>query len=781
MKPQRSAERYLLWLLVRLQGGAQRQGGYTLVVTIAMLLILSVLLVTYAITSKVDNASSMSSAKSNTGFYTAEAGLNLRAKQIRNKFEGYNRPTGSSPGDWKACLDANPSNDGTGDFACQTESAAFQTGNTKDAAANQIGAQSATTFMLEAPNNPISVIIPQTETYGGLSAQEYRYDVISVARDNQTNPNPTAIVKMQFKSRLIPLFQFAAFYEEDMDFTIPPTMTVNGRVHSNNDLYLNAAVGNTLAITGQVTTAGSLYRGQKAFDTCSGITSVFDLSNQRELACTGPRQNFLSASLTPWNDQIQVGLTPLEIPEPDSFDAAPGKLYWDNADLRVALNVADGSIEVVGQDGVAVPSQLNGTCTITQTTLTQPAAAGATVVQVSSNNGLAVGNIVTLGSDRNAYVIDSISGSSITLTRGLKTAIAANTTLQRPVVSFSDKTFKNYREKRGAKDRLDHTPIQMLNVDVRGLLGCASTLMGKPVDEDSDGGLVWFLTVKGSNSNTINDYGVRIYNGRDLVTPVGGKSIKGLSVVSDQAVYIHGDYNCGATCNNGNVDDDERKPAAVMADAVNVLSNNWNLDDSDSDKLISTFNGTPVNTKGRPASVTTVNAAALSGNDITGGVSRGGQNGGISSESGGVNNYFRFHEDWSNGYNGSDRITFTYQGSMVSLGKSRKMNGAFCGSGSTADCNIYNPPIRNWRYDPRFNDAANLPPLTPRAVYLRQERFTRDFEQTALTQPSSHLFGQFQARSPLGFARWANGFSGFSLALKGQRLGALAALRPMWP
>jgi Tfp pilus assembly protein PilX len=739
MKSQRTQpQQYLLWLLIQLQGKPNSQGGYTLVVTLAMLLILAVLLITYAVTSKVENATSLSSAKSNTGFYVAEAGLNLRAKQIRNKFEGYNRPAGGSPSHWNSCLDADSTNDGSGDFACQTETDAFGTAHTKDFSARQIGAQSATTFVTEDVANPVPVVIPQTETFGGLSAQEYRYNVVSVARDNQSKP--TAIVKMQMKSRLIPLFQFAAFYEQDLDITLPPTMTLNGPVHSNNDLYLNAAVDHTLSITGQVTAAGSLYRGLKySADKCSGTVSIYDSSNPRDMSCegSGARQPFLAADLTDWNDQIRIGLTPLRVPSPDSFDATPGKLYWDNADLRIALNISTGSIEIFGQDKNPVTSGLNSTCAATQTTVSSPAAAGDKLITVADATHFAVGDIVTLGSYREAYVIESISGSSLTVNRGIKGAIASGTTLLKPVVSFSDKTFKNYREKRGAKDRVDHTPIQMLNVDMRGLMGCAETLMGgKLLDDDSDGGLVWFLTVIGDKSNTINDYGVRLYNGRDLNTAINGRTIKGLSVISDQAVYVRGDYNCGpSTCNNGTMDDDARKPAAVMADTVNVLSNAWPLDDSWSDlEIRSTY--AHVEGKGRPAGETTVNAAFLSGTSITGGVSRGGQDKGDASAGGGLNNYPRFHEDWSNRSPDSSSVRFTYQGSMVSLGEAHRSNGAFCGSGSTADCNIYNPPIRNWRYDPLFNNAANLPPLTPRAVYLRQERFTRDFEQVSYGQPA---------------------------------------------
>ncbi len=740
LQPKKSLSiRYLTCTLIHLQGTAERQGGYTLVITVAMLLILSVLLVTYAVTSKVDNVSSMSSAKSNTGFYTAEAGLNLRAKQIRNRFEGYNRPSGTSPASWQNCLDSNPSNDGTGDFACHTESD-LQTANTDDAFKNQISAQNATTFITENSENPFQIVIPKGETFGGLSAQEYRYNVVSVARDNQSRP--TAILKMQLKSQLIPLFQFAAFYQQDMDFNIPLTMTLNGPVHSNNDLYLDAAGGNTLGITGQVTMAGKLYRGSKYENRCSGTVNVQNPIRPTPLSCRGTRGQFPTAALRGWNGQIQQGLRPLTVPEPDSFEAKAGinQTYWNNADLRIALDLSTKSIEVVNADGIRNPTtdQLDTACVASRTQITTAVTAGTSIVTVNDPSIFAVGKFVTLGSDPTAtpYVVESISGSDITLNRGVTTDIAANTSIQTPVVSFSDKTFRNYREKRSAGGgRNDNTPIKMLNVDVRGLLNCSETLMnGRLVDDEINGGRVWFLTVKGDNSETINDYGVRLYNGRDFTTPVNGHTLKGLSVISDQAVYVQGDYNCGSIspCKKDDPDD-ERLPAAIMADSLNVLSNAWPLDDSWSNRdIISRYNP---GAKGRPAEDTTINAAFLSGIDITGGTNRGGQDGGLGTSGGGLNNFPRFHEDWSDRAISPSSVTFTYQGSMVSLGTSKKVNGAFCGSGSMADCNIYNPPIRNWRYDPRFDDAANLPPMTPRVVYLKQENFTRDFGALSQRQP----------------------------------------------
>lgn len=44
-------------------------------------------------------------------------------------------------------------------------------------------------------------------------------------------------------------------------------------------------------------------------------------------------------------------------------------------------------------------------------------------------------------------------------------------------------------------------------------------------------------------------------------------------------------------------------------------------------------------------------------------------------------------------------------------------------------CNIYALAIHHWRYHTNFTNAANLPPMSPQFVYLRQDVFSRNFAQ----------------------------------------------------
>jgi hypothetical protein len=178
---------------------------------------------------------------------------------------------------------------------------------------------------------------------------------------------------------------------------------------------------------------------------------------------------------------------------------------------------------------------------------------------------------------------------------------------------------------------------------------------------------------------------VRLVNGATLPS-------KGLSVVSQNPMYVQGDYN---TTKNGPVDPgtglQTHPAAAVLADAITVLSNNWKPNNSDS-------KGNQTTDK-RLATTTTVNAAFATGPSAE---SQPGQGNGQ------LENDIRFLEDWSG-------KTLTYRGSIIDLWHSMQATAPWrcCGSGAG---HYYNPPARDWGYDPLFNSFP--PPGTPRGVLL---------------------------------------------------------------
>lgn len=603
--------------------------GFVLITTMLMMAVLLSLFSAYFFTTNIELGTSRMSKDSVNGFYASEAGLNMRAETIRQTFIGYNRPTGTTPSATNACVGGNQ---GSGDYVCQTYT---------------LGKSTTKTYIEEEAGNPKIITIPAGERYQNLNAQEYRYTAYSRAENFQHRT--TAQLELRFKSRLVPLFQFAAFYNKDLEILPGPTMTLNGPVHTNGDLYLNTDNSSPgLTIQGQVTTAGSLWRGRKNQNLCnSNPVKIFDpLTAQTLIPSCSSRVIPTAAQIQPFNGMIQTHVSTVEVPAPEVLDPTPGQVYFSHADIRLVFKLT----------AAGNPDTTN--------------AASAVEVRTSA------GTLDSAATNKvNTDLVNcpgTISGRSV-----------GNTN-----------TFYNNREGK---------LIRMLDVDLTALLDCLKRTnwftTGKLLDDSTDGGLVFYMTVEGPNSAIANNqYGVRVRNAQEIKSVVAGApTVKGLTVVSDQAVYVMGNFNSV-----------NKKPAAFLSDAVNILSGAW----ADSNSY---SGGAPRALSFRVATDTTVNAAFLSGTDTTGNVEgAGGQNGAYN---GGLENYPRFHEDWS-GRN------FTYRGSFVSLGRPRHQNGVWEYGGMD-----YTAPNRIWSYETAFNNAANLPPITPRFVYLRQELFVRDFER----------------------------------------------------
>ncbi len=125
-------------------------------------------------------------------------------------------------------------------------------------------------------------------------------------------------------------------------------------------------------------------------------------------------------------------------------------------------------------------------------------------------------------------------------------------------------------------------------------------------------------------------------------------------------------------------------PAALMADAVTILSDGW--DDTHTGK-----NPAP--------SDTTVNAAMLEGIVPS--------NPSVSPYySGGVENFMRLLENWGG--------TLTYNGSIIVMFDSQYATNIWRNAGGSTSANYYNAPTRHWSFDLNYTKGQNyLPPLTP--------------------------------------------------------------------
>ncbi len=175
---------------------------------------------------------------------------------------------------------------------------------------------------------------------------------------------------------------------------------------------------------------------------------------------------------------------------------------------------------------------------------------------------------------------------------------------------------------------------------------------------------------------------LKLTNGRQ-----GNIIAAGLTVASENPVYIQGDYNANGGFGNPHAS------CSVIADAVTLLSNNWN------DRISFQF---PHNAASRPATNTWYRTAILSGKGVPFPKPSAGSPPINFGTDGGVHNFLRFLESWAND-------TVYYRGSMASLYYSRQGVGVFKDGSNTYDF----PDTRDYRFDIDFLNMNLLPPRTP--------------------------------------------------------------------
>jgi hypothetical protein len=185
-----------------------------------------------------------------------------------------------------------------------------------------------------------------------------------------------------------------------------------------------------------------------------------------------------------------------------------------------------------------------------------------------------------------------------------------------------------------------------------------------------------------------------------LRTDAGATNTGGFTVASENPVYIQGDYNSNSadTFWTGGADKTGHSAAAVIADAVTVLSNNW-VD-------LNSMTGVPTQAQTYRTGATTYYRLAVAGGKNINFPFPTWENAtdyGFGTD-GGVHNFLRFLEDWQN-----PGATLNYGGSLVSMYYATYNTGLF----KCCTYSVYQPPVRNYIFDPDFTTPAGLPPGTP--------------------------------------------------------------------
>lgn len=302
-----------------------------MVIAIALLFGLASLVLVYARSSRIEQVSNTAAVDSTSGFYGAEAALNERANEITKIYQSNSVPSGTSPESTMACFD-NSISDGTGDYQCKTYQ--FSGGD------SERSGYSATTYVLEK-NGGVGNVgnVPPGDNHAGLNMIEYGHSIIALAfKDSDVQQRQQqgsgqgrgaiAILQMDIKNRLIPLFQFAAFYKDDLEIFPGANMTLSGPVHTNADLYIG---GQLQEVKGEVTTAGENIHDQKKV-----ATPISPSQYQSKII-----DRFKIPSL-------RVGIDPLGLPEPDFLDSS-GE-YFTKADIRIKFTPTGTNQSTYGED-----------------------------------------------------------------------------------------------------------------------------------------------------------------------------------------------------------------------------------------------------------------------------------------------------------------------------------------------------------------------------------------------------------------------------------------------
>jgi hypothetical protein len=501
----------------------------------------------------------------------------------------------------------------------------------------------------------------------------------------------------------IPLFQFAIFYNQEMEINPGDSMNINGRVHSNYNIWATgSSASKPLTFNDVVDASGFATDTPSPLDTQNWSNTNRPpnrIGNAVYANTNNPVSNADSLTLpvgtdsdnNPTNVESILRLPPASV-DPNSTN---GQVYLYNTSDLVISNSANGingnsstnvltvyyqnpnavnRLTPVVPDVSSVSLYTNYSLSYTTNNYWTGAYTYTytTNYYITSRGKLKIKSIDTV---KNKVFADQIITNS---------TIVGIYSLTNYYYSFvTNQTFYDYREGK---------TVQAVQVDV----GKLDTWLA---DNSATGGATY-------NTQNVNDktHGINsIYAYSDVglddstlpaVRVTDGEQLPadGLTVSTQLPLYVKGDYNTkdGSGTSTALGDTVHTRPAALLGDALTVLSKSW----SDS-------NNSGTSLGDRDPISTTINAATMEGIVPSDGTHY----------SGGVDNFMRLLEDWGG-------HTLTYNGSIVVMFPSQYATSPWGKS------NVYGVPSRQWGFDTNFKDASKLPPLTPqlkatvRGVYV---------------------------------------------------------------
>jgi hypothetical protein len=516
--------------------------------------------------------------------------------------------------------------------------------------------------------------------YQGLTMTADIYELIANAVNTTTEFHIQSTVGEQISMGTIPLFQFAIFYQNDMEIAPGAAMTINGPVHGNANIYLQPQDGLTFNAT--VSAVNQIVLGESPQDPTDRTPSAVTFStNNGHLSDVNPlvlpvgTNN--SGSVSNVSQNVNGILQPPQSGQTPTSTIGTNLLY-NQADMIIM--VSNNSITVTSGAGInnqatVIPSNqwqlfinTNGSFYDQRDSLT--------VNPVTLN----VSNLVNWSATNNTL------GPALAAARGSQAAnvqsiyIDDQRSTSNQVITTITNTSTNYSTNLTTTSSYPSPGKYVPPVTTNGS-GGGKTYTYKAITS-SPYTTYTYLT----NFPVVSQPGIVLSNGATL-TP------QGLSIATPDPAYIIGNWNVQTNKSNSDAGQSSTAytyPSAIFADAITVLSSAWNPANS------------TLSINSRNATTDTVNAAFLTGNVPSN----------EAYYSGGVENFPRFLENWSG-------QTFYYNGSMVGMFSSLIANAPWPGTGV-----VYNPPNRVWAFDNNFTNPSKQPPMTPSVRYVHRAQWT---------------------------------------------------------
>ncbi len=295
----------------------KNESGVVLIICLAVLLMLSLIGIASITTSNNDMQIADNEMKATGAFYAAESGLEQAASAIITSYENEGVPPSPLPADT------------TSEFNYTYGYSVTDDGPAQNAQLN-------------------------SGAYKGLYGLVKSFTINSVGIDNSNIAGVE--LEMQIQDALIPIFQFAVFYEYDLEIAPGPDMTLGGRIHTNGDMYLQA--GSNLYIDSYLTAAGNIYHGTKpgsGSGTATRDVWIMDdngvyqtMKNADGTFLDSRDDDWVNESLARWGGRVEDGnhgITPLYMPvvvdgpatdlidradgNPDSYENVAGLKFID--------------------------------------------------------------------------------------------------------------------------------------------------------------------------------------------------------------------------------------------------------------------------------------------------------------------------------------------------------------------------------------------------------------------------------------------------------------------